>query len=102
MFLRMPDPPSDEQKKYRKNWAILIKKVWEVDPLVCPACGSIMKMIAVIDKADVVEKILTHIGLWVEDERGPPMEIRQAEYEEVIKEAFNDGWTVNEKAVKYA
>jgi len=27
-----------------------------------------MKMIAVIDKADVIEKILNHIGLWVEDE----------------------------------
>ena len=98
----MPDPPSDEQKKYRKNWAILIKKVWEVDPLVCPACGSIMKMITVIDKADVVEKILTHIGLWVEDERGPPEEIRQAEYEEVTREPFLDDWSVNERAVKYA
>ena len=61
-----------------------------------------MKMIAVIDKAGVVEKILSHLGLWVENERGPPIEIRQAEYEEVIKEAFNDGWTVNEKAEKYA
>ena len=98
----MQNPPREEQKKYRKNWAILIKKVWEVDPLLCPSCGSIMKMIAVIDKAGVVEKILCHLGLWVENERGPPMEIRQAEYEEVIKEAFNDGWTVNEKAEKYA
>ena len=61
-----------------------------------------MKMIAVIDKVDVVKKILNHIGLWVEDERGPPEETKQAEYEEVIKEAFNDGWTVNEKAEKYA
>ena len=26
-----------------------------------------MKMIAVIDKAGVVEKILSHLGLWVED-----------------------------------
>ena len=86
----------------QKNWAILIKKAWEVDPLVCPSCGSIMKMIAVIDKVDVVKKILNHIGLWVENERGPPMEIRQAEYEEVIKEAFNDGWSANERTEKYA
>ena len=55
-----------------------------------------------IDKAGVVEKILSRLGLWVENERGPSIEIRQAEYEEVIKEAFNDGWTVNEKAEKYA
>jgi hypothetical protein len=46
-------------------------------------------MIAVIDKADVVEKILTHIGLWVEDERGPPEEIKQAEYEDVTREPFS-------------
>ena len=64
----MPDPPSDEQKRYKKNWVILIKKVWKVDPLICPSCGATMKMIAVIDKADVIEKILNHIGLWVEDE----------------------------------
>ena len=98
----MPDPPREEQKKYRKNWAILIKKVWEVDPLLCPSCGATMKMIAVIDKAEVIEKILTHIGLWVEDERGPPAEIKQAEYGEVIREAFLDDWAVNERAVKYA
>ncbi|OHD48744.1 MAG: hypothetical protein A2096_15055 [Spirochaetes bacterium GWF1_41_5] len=61
-----------------------------------------MKMIAVIDKAGVVEKILSHLGLWVEDERGPPAEIQHAEYEEVIKEAFNDGWSVEERAEKYA
>jgi len=62
----IPDPPSDEQKLYKKSWAILIKKVWEVDPLVCPACGTEMKMIAVIDKAEVIEKILTHtsVGLY--------------------------------------
>ena len=102
MFLRMPDPPSDEQKKYRKNWAILIKKVWEVDPLVCPACGSIMKMITVIDKADVVEKILTYIGLWVEGERGPPTEIKHAEYEKVTRAIFDDGWSANERVERYA
>ncbi|HBE02471.1 MAG TPA: hypothetical protein DC049_08340 [Spirochaetia bacterium] len=61
-----------------------------------------MKMIAVIDKAGVIEKILTHIGLWVENERGPPPEIKHIEYEEVTRESFLDDWSVNEKAEKYA
>jgi hypothetical protein len=42
----------------------LIKKVWEVDPLECPRCGREMKMIALTDESEVVEKILRHLGLW--------------------------------------
>ncbi|HBE01987.1 MAG: hypothetical protein A2096_00415 [Spirochaetes bacterium GWF1_41_5] len=63
----MPDPPTEEHKKYRKNWAMLI--VWEVDPLKCPLCGAEMKIIAVIDKPDVIQKILSHMELWEEDDR---------------------------------
>jgi len=73
-----------------------------VDPLVCPVCGETMKMIAVIDKAEVIEIILSHLRLWVEEECGPPMEIKQTEYKEVQRIPFDYGWTVNEKAVKYA
>jgi len=57
------------------NWAALIKKVYEVDPLRCPECGGEMKVISFIDKcqADVVEKILRHCGLWQEAvSRTPP------------------------------
>ena len=63
-----------------------------------------------IDKAGVVEKILSHIGLWVENERGPPAEIKHVDYEEVTREPFLDArpersrrdWSVNERAEKYA
>ena len=30
-------------KKYRKNWASLIQKIYEVDPLTCPKCQGRMK-----------------------------------------------------------
>jgi len=32
----------------RRSWAQLIKRIYEVDPLVCPSCGSEMKVIAFI------------------------------------------------------
>ena len=49
-----------------KKWRELIKKVWEVDPLICQHCGAEMKLIALIDDQSVIEKILRHLKLWPE------------------------------------
>ncbi len=48
------------------TWAMLIKRVYEVDPLVCAKCGGTMKIISFIERCqqDVVERILRHCGLW--------------------------------------
>jgi hypothetical protein len=56
----------------RKGWAALVKQVYEADPLLCPRCGSTMRIIAFIERhqTEVIEKILRHCGLW--EERGPP------------------------------
>ena len=58
----------------RRSWAQLIKRIYEVDPLVCPTCGSEMKVIAFITEHDVVEKILRHLKRRDEEGRGcgPP------------------------------
>jgi len=48
-----------------KKWRELIKKVWEADPLLCPNCQHEMRVVALIDEADVIERILRHLGLWV-------------------------------------
>jgi hypothetical protein len=50
-------------------WARLIAKIYEVDPLICPRCGSEMKLIAVITKPAEVGKILRHL---VKTGRAPP------------------------------
>ncbi len=47
----------------RANWARLIQKVYEVDPLECRNCGATLRIIALID-ACVVERILRHLKLW--------------------------------------
>jgi len=57
----------------RQSWAQLIKRIYEVDPLMCPKCGSEMKVVAFIIDHVVVDKILRHLerveaGL----ARGPP------------------------------
>ncbi len=45
---------------------MLIKRVYEIDPLACPNCGGTMKVVAFLEppQADVIEKILRHCGLW--------------------------------------
>jgi hypothetical protein len=48
------------QRVCRSAWARLIAKVYEVDPLICPRCGSDMKLIAVITDPPEVRKILRH------------------------------------------
>jgi ribosomal protein S27E len=58
-----------------QTWAMLIKRVYEVDPLCCPECGGEMKVVAFIEppQRDVIEKILSHCGLWHSSlARAPP------------------------------
>ena len=54
------------------TWAMLIKMIFEVDPLICPECGGTMKIVSIIDhhQKDVVKKILKHCDLW--DDSSPP------------------------------
>ena len=51
-------------KEYRKNWARLIQKIYEVDPLTCPKCRGIMRIISFIEDRQVIQAILKHLGLW--------------------------------------
>ena len=54
---------------------MLIKRVYEIDPLACPRCGGQMKVVAFIElpQRDVIEKILRHCGLWhPSTPRAPP------------------------------
>ena len=49
-------------KELRQNWARLIQKVYEVDPLICPKCQGAMSIISFIEELDIIEKILRHIN----------------------------------------
>jgi hypothetical protein len=49
---------------YRKSWARLIKKIYEVDHLLCPKCKGTMRVISFIEDQEVIKAILQHLRLW--------------------------------------
>ena len=59
-------------KAFRKSWARLIQKIYEVDPLCCPKCRGPMKIISIIEEQVVIKQILQHLGLWEVRNTGPP------------------------------
>jgi hypothetical protein len=71
-----------------KTWRELIKRAWDVDPLLCPKCGGQMRSISLIEDAPVIEKILRHLDLWEglarPTDRGPPLRLEP----EYIREPF--------------
>jgi len=51
------------RRRARLTWAALIKKVYEIDPLLCPYCGAEMKIIAFITECRTVCRVLEHIQM---------------------------------------
>jgi len=72
----IPAPlPAPSVQADRRRWAMLIKRVYQADPLLCPNCGGTMRIIAFIEarQGGVIRKILEHCGLWkTPPSRGPP------------------------------
>ena len=64
--------PGGSAKEYKRNWARLIQKIYEVDPLTCPRCSGKMKVISIIERPEIIKKILRHLGLWEKKARPPP------------------------------
>jgi len=62
-----------------KGWAEMIRKVYEVDPMVCPQCGGTMKAIAFLMDYAVVDRIINHLKLTFAAERPPPPHIAHQE-----------------------
>ena len=75
---------SPDARAYRKAWARLLSKVYEIDPMVCPRmhgregnrrfptspkCGSEIKVIAIIQEPEKIKRILRHL---VKQSRPPP------------------------------
>jgi hypothetical protein len=64
--------PELGNKAFRQNWALLIRKIYEVDPLICSKCRGRMRVIAFIDDEMVIRKILKHLNLWDVRRKLPP------------------------------
>jgi hypothetical protein len=61
-----------DEKTFRRNWARLIQKIYEVVPLVCPKCQGTMRIISSIEDQAVIRDILNLLGLWLARARPPP------------------------------
>jgi len=66
----LPSPP--ERAALRRRWANLIRRVYEVDPLVCPRCGAEMRVIGFITERRVIRRILDHLRKRDRVSRPPP------------------------------
>jgi hypothetical protein len=52
-------------------WAQRLKRVFGIDIETCPACGGAVRIIAGIEEADVIEKILTHLDAKAAEREAP-------------------------------
>ncbi|MES9879504.1 MAG: hypothetical protein ABW185_01325 [Sedimenticola sp.] len=58
-------------------WAMLLARIYEINPLVCMRCGGEMRIIAFLTESEPVGRILRHIGEpdiapVITPARGPP------------------------------
>ena len=58
----------------RRRWAHLIRRVFEVDPLVCPQCAGPLRAVAFITEPRVIRRILDHLTKRNRHHRAPPQQ----------------------------
>ena len=80
---------SSYSRRRRQLWAVLLKKVWDVDALKCPKCGGQMKVISFIEQPSVIRRILKHLDLW-EDPRPPPVPLESSSPREPPPQALSE------------
>jgi len=44
-------------------WAELMRRTFGIDVLDCPRCGGRLRLLALIERTRIVERILWHLGL---------------------------------------
>ncbi len=73
-----PEPVAPPKRPAHYLWAVLIARIYEVFPLMCPLCGGQMRILAFITHSADIRHILDHIGVATEPPhitpaRGPPL-----------------------------
>ena len=77
-----------------KPWQECIKKIWEIDVLVCPRCGGSMRIISFITENLIIKQILEYLGLWQQrPSRSPPPQPKSVELD---YEPCYDDWPIYE------
>ena len=60
----------EPQTRSKANWARLMKKFYEIDPLICPKCGSNMKLMAFFTDPIQIDRICANLK--ISTGRAPP------------------------------
>ena len=73
-----PEPEARPKRAAHYLWAVLIARIYEAFPLLCPMCGGQMRIIAFITHSAEIRHILNHIGVesappHITPARGPPL-----------------------------
>ena len=87
-FVVAQAPANPDMRTLRRRWADLLRRIFEVDSLVCPRCGEtpnkaggtamriavppVVLGVAFITEPRVITKILRHLATKGADQRGPP------------------------------
>ena len=67
-----PSPPSPALAALRRRWAQLIRRLYQVDPLLCPRCRGVMRVVSFITQPRLIRRILDHLAGRATQERAPP------------------------------
>jgi hypothetical protein len=76
---REGDPAETARRQARgQTWAALMARTFGFDVLACPRCGGRLRLIALIEEAGVIQRILRHVGVPTEipaprPARAPPI-----------------------------
>lgn len=59
------DDPADAARRHARGqcWAALMRRTFGVDVLACPRCGGRLRLVALIEQAAVINRVLRHLGL---------------------------------------
>ena len=76
----VPDQSAPSDRPGGARWADLMRRSFGFDVLVCPRCGGRLRLIALIEEASVIQRVLRHLGLPTEipealPARAPPLRL---------------------------
>ena len=57
-----PEADLDNRSSTAYLWAMLIARIYEIYPLICPQCGGELTIVAFLTESDSIQRLLIHIG----------------------------------------
>ena len=72
------------------RWADLMRRTFGFDVLACPSCGGRIRLIALIEEASVIQRILAHLGLPTAIPEPRPARAPPLPFEAHLRPADND------------